>query len=71
MDILSFQKIPEKEKRHSVPLQGTSLLFIHINPLHFYKSMSLKIFYNRGVSAGRIISANTFDINQLIIFLIL
>nr|DAW36790.1 MAG TPA: hypothetical protein [Caudoviricetes sp.] len=29
MDILSFQKIPEKEKRHSVPLQGTSLLFIH------------------------------------------
>ena len=41
------------------------------NRLHFYKSMSLKIFYNRGVSAGRIISANTFDINQLIIFLIL
>lgn len=71
MDILSFQKIPEKE--NGIPCRSKEhhcFLFI-INPLHFYKSMSLKIFYNRGVSAGRIISANTFDINQLIIFLIL
>lgn len=72
MYILPFQEISWKGKLHSVPLQGASL-FSFIIKIHCLQQISaLKNIFVTGVfPARRTISANTFDINQLIIFLIL